>query len=486
MLALGLLTGALASNTTSLAPAPHWVLAPAESEIHDVAAGDLDGDGADDIVSASRDAVGVFSGGPYGLSMLPSPSWSTGTWPTVAVADLSGDGIDDLVIGDPYANNGGGALKIHLGDLAGLSTVPSWEVAGTEQLGLRLEAPGDLDGDGFADLLVGEGQPSLYTFRWWRGTASGLEATDWIVAGWHLAADVGDVNRDGHLDLIVASTQNDWIDLYLGSSSGPSPTPAWSATADGLWGVLLADTTGAGNADLLALHGYTDAQIAIYPSDGATFATEPTDPIPMPGDRCDLSAGRDLDGDGTDEIVLGLNDQIWVLDAESLPAALAGWPAPYLATSTAYTVVEGANAEGTAADFDGDGALDLLLATSFAWDAGGATSYGHSITDTDALIGVWYAAGLPPDPPEVDTGTPDTGTPSVGTTDPTSTSSSPATEPEPPEKGDDASGCGCAGPLGETSPLALLVPLLAATRRTDPRRGSGGPARRAHRRPPSR
>src|SRR5690606_19116496 len=99
-----------------------------------------------------------------------------------AAGDVNGDGFVDVVVGAQRKNITGAAFTFH-GSASGLSGASSWSTfggAGNDQYGSSVSAAGDVDGDGFADVIVGaanapnnskQGQAFVY-----RGSSTGLGA----------------------------------------------------------------------------------------------------------------------------------------------------------------------------------------------------------------------------------------------------------------------------------------------------------------------
>jgi len=194
------------------------------------AAGDVDGDGYDDALvgahgySSSTGVAYVYQGGSGGLSTtadttLSGPASSSYFgWATAGAGDVDGDGYDDVVVGAYGVSSSTGAAYVYLGSSTGVDTTPATTLGGasaSDSFGFSVAGLGDVDDDGYGDVAIGatgasSGKGAVYLYS---GSASGLEASAALTLegseaaakmGWSLSG-AGDVNDDGYADLLTGA-----------------------------------------------------------------------------------------------------------------------------------------------------------------------------------------------------------------------------------------------------------------------------------------
>jgi hypothetical protein len=382
-----------------------------------------------------------------------------GTVSVSKAGDVNGDGFDDLIIGTQYGAPGrtysgaayvvfgkaGGFTNIDLGTLSASQGFPIRGAASSDTAGMSVSGAGDINGDGFADIIIGApgshlggaGAGSAYVVFGKAGgfgtiTLSDLAApTGFVIVG-DAAGDragssvssAGDVNGDGYDDLIIGAPFNDvggadagaayvifgkaggfgTIDLSnLGSAGFVIQGDA--AGDDAGWSVAGAgDVNHDGYADVIVGAiandaGRTDAGRAyvIFGKAGGFGTVDLTNLSPTQGFIIQGASGADFAGwsvsgagdtnrDGFDDLVVGAP-----YNANGGNAAGAG----YLVLGAGIFT----SPLGRAADFNGDGRDDVLWRS----DSGRVTDWlgqanGGFVTNfanADANAGLnWHVAAI--------------------------------------------------------------------------------------------
>lgn len=212
--------------------------------------GDLDGDGFPELavgamqLASRAGAVYVYQGSAAGLA--PAPRWTLfGVDDTFAyfgaavapVGDVNGDGYGDFVVGAHGAAGSQGRVHLFLGGPRGPNTTPSQSLQNPDgtagRFGVALDGPGDTNGDGLPDLVVGAYRAGTSGRVWvYQGSGTGfssalvtLEPTG--AAGSDFGSALvahSDLDGDGRVDLAVGAPMDSGGDgsvyVYLGTGAG--------------------------------------------------------------------------------------------------------------------------------------------------------------------------------------------------------------------------------------------------------------------------
>lgn len=319
-------------------------------------AGDIDGDGLDDVVlgggQAGEAGEAYLFHGPHAGALVPDATLSgesdddNAGAAVAAGGDLNGDGLADLLVGAPWDVTGW--TYALYGPVDGDESLAEADAmlrgVGTgEQAGDFLAGAGDADGDGMDDVLIGTGDGTVYVQA---GPITGevdlWYATATIEGDLVSAAGVGDTDGDGHADIVVGSTLADVEGrgrlgnygaayLFSGAPSGALSADAADATLYGTveqgkagWTVAAAgDTDADGLDDVLVAAPYGAdwtgrVHLARGPLSGVSSlddaaVTWVNDGYGVAGRG--LSTAGDMDGDGLPDVVVGAPniDTVWLV-----------------------------------------------------------------------------------------------------------------------------------------------------------------------------
>jgi hypothetical protein len=370
-------------SSSGISTTPRWITDGDQRHANHGAtvgtAGDVNGDGFDDVIvgapsydhgESDEGRAVVYEGSASGLT---TASWSAEGDQIGAhfgesvdtAGDVNGDGYEDVIVGAPFYRGGllgYGRAFVFEGSASGLSTTPSWTADGEQeftQFGESVGAAGDVNGDGYDDVIVGDlwyenGESAEGAAFLYHGSAAGLATTpSWIGEGNQQSAffgesvgGAGDVNGDGYDDAIVGATLYDNGEasegrafVYHGSASGLATTPSWTGESNqetAFFGESVGtagDVNGDGFDDVIVgATGYDNGQTA----EGATYLYRGS--ASGLGIRARISEGDqayanfgvsagtagDVNGDGLDDLITGASQYDHGEDDEGVAFAVYG------------------------------------------------------------------------------------------------------------------------------------------------------------------
>ncbi|MBR9921604.1 MAG: HYR domain-containing protein [Bacteroidetes bacterium] len=429
-------------------------------------AGDVNNDGFDDAIvgvinydngsQANAGQVRIYHGSGSGLSTTPAITINGGQgggflgFSVDGAGNVNGDDYDDVIIGaylydesidlsDTLAGNldrDEGAFFIYYGSGAGVTTAMADTVIGqmdTMRLGSSVSAAGDVNNDGFDDVIVGaytfangelnEGAAYVY-----EGSAGGLVTPAlWSYEGGQVSgffgysvSDAGDVDNDGFDDVLVGAygqynaqdTGQGKAYLFLGGGSGPSGSPDWQKVGPHKYARFGISVSGAGNVngdafddivvgadrfsdpflevdtivydtnditmeiDTLTVSGYSTGEGALFvyhgsgsgPSSNADWMYQSNSG--QSGLGVSVASAGDVNNDGFDDIISGAPGYSDMEFDEGRAYAFYGSGSGLL-PDTAQWIVEsdvggarfGISVDGLG-DVDGDGVSDVIVGAS--------------------------------------------------------------------------------------------------------------------------
>jgi hypothetical protein len=352
-----------AAAAAEAAPPPAPAPAPADSASHHL---DIDDDGFDDIVVGAPANGGV--GRVYGFLGSASPAVArSGGGADFAIdgeaaadlfgfavanaGDVDGDGFDDLIVGAPGNDTAGadaGRAYLFFGfatpsgvfGAGSASILLTGETAGDE-FGFSVDSAGDVNGDGFDDVVVGaRGGDKAYVFFGGSGLpgAIGAAAADIVLTGeaggdfFGISVSGGaDVNGDGFDEVIVGASL-------------------------------------AGNGKAYLFYGSTTPPAAIGAAAAGTIITGE---VGFPALGVSVSTARDVNADGFGDVIVGAHaggaatgKAYILLGSASPPAALGAGSAEVVVTGEAVGDFFGVSVSD-AGDVNADGFDDVIMGADF-------------------------------------------------------------------------------------------------------------------------
>ena len=235
-----------------------------------IATGDLNGDGAPDVVVVSQDNNSVYAyrnddAGSGAYTEVEIQGSGGGDPRAVDVADVNGDGALDVIVGSVsddriswFPNNGTGGF--------GAERV----VAASGAINPRDVDAANLDDDARLEILVAqrgtEGDGDDGAVAWYDSTSSGWTANTIVSADSVLTAAPADLNADGRLDVVAGSVNGDSLIWYENLGGGVFTTgDPLDTGVNEVRDVLAADFDGDGSLDP-AVAAFAENALQLYPN----------------------------------------------------------------------------------------------------------------------------------------------------------------------------------------------------------------------------
>jgi hypothetical protein len=265
--------------------------------------GDVNGDGFADLAESDTLKVKIYFGGPNGVTNAGSPLVLDGNVIPHEAGDANGDGYGDVLFADFY----NGVVTLHLGGPNGPSNTAAQTWKNPDTANVRnwsyIVSTADFNGDGNSDLFIGGSEASWIYY----GSASGWPATPSQRFDDGFRSFGGDVNGDGYCDMLALSYQvsPQQVMIYGGGPSGLS----LYATVTLASGKFFGDVLGGGDLDG---DGFSDFALpsdalVVYRGTNGTFGSPVAIPWPPNSSNTvkSLKLNGDVNGDNLDDLLLG-------------------------------------------------------------------------------------------------------------------------------------------------------------------------------------
>jgi MYXO-CTERM domain-containing protein len=422
-------------------------------------AGDVDGDGYDDVIvgaygdGSSTGAAYVYSGSRSGIDSSTETKLTASDGAgyhyfgcfVSGAGDVNDDGYDDVIVGargDDDSGSSSGSAYVYSGSSSGIDSSTETKLIASDGesgdlFGNSVSGAGDVNDDGYDDVIVGaygdddveSGAGAAYVYL---GSSNGIDsdteikltASDGSASSsfGQVVSGAGDVNGDGHADVIVGAPESGSrfgsAYVYSGSSSGIDSnseiklSPSDGGGYDYFGGAVsgAGDVNGDGFDDVIVGTpndgdgGSYAGSAYVYSGSGSGIdsSTETkltaSDVVAYDAFGTAVSGAGDLDGDGYDDVIVGAPSHAHGKSDPGSVYVYSGSSSGIISSSeTEFSASDGASGQSfgvsvsAAGDVNGDGYDDVIVG---AWrDSSGGDKSGAAYVfgGSCAVPSTWYA-----------------------------------------------------------------------------------------------
>ena len=349
-------------------PAPGFPL-NISSRPNDIVVADWNKDGKLDIVTCNDgNTVTVLLGnGRGGLTPAPGSPINVAAH-LVAAGDVNNDRNLDLAL--THHDSFGVMVLLGTGDgrFAAAPGSPFAAHQGTKahNHGLALN---DLNSDGRLDITTSNQDDNSVSVLLGNGSGGFTPAagSPFAVGRAPYPHAVGDVNRDGNLDIVTPNVGSNNVTVLLGDGRGgfaPAPNSPYAVVSRPYY-IAIGDVSGDGKPDLITTHDDINLMSTLLGDGRGGFTAAPTSPFDL-GRRAYKLVTADVNGDVQADLVIGTeaNDSVTVLLSNKRGGYTPAAGSPYRAGRNPRVAIGGVNNDGkpdiiTANNGSGD--INVLL-----------------------------------------------------------------------------------------------------------------------------
>jgi hypothetical protein len=325
-----------------------------------IEAGDLNGDGRLDLVTANTNGNSISVLLQQGDGTFSTTNYLIGANPTtIALGDINNDGKLDVVSSNLSSNN----VSILLQQTDGSFGVSSAVLSVFTPTSIAI---GDLNGDGKLDLVSTSGQLGNISVFLQQANNTFNVSSDYPVGIAPIATAIGDLNGDGRLDIIVANSGSNSVSVLLQNANGKFKDQIEYAVGLYPTSVSVGDLSNDGKLDIVSANSTSNNVSVLLQQVGGSYSTTT---YSVGNSPYSVVVG-DLSGDGKLDIVSAnrTDDTTSVLTQQANGNFAAN---TYTVGDNPYSVVLG--------DLNSDGNLDLASVNSANTPLGNSVSILSSI-----------------------------------------------------------------------------------------------------------